>query len=430
MNKKFFKKFLPKKLLPRLLLIFLIPLIIIQCSVIFFFYDRHWDKIVNRFSNIASNKINLIINTYKKTNFDNAKNIATTLNMSLTYENSLDRSLSKKSSLEKKIYDTIKSRVNKNIEMNFKKNFVSIFIFTNDGILKMDLPRKYLLSETPTIYILWIISTSLVLSLIAFLFLRIQIRAIYRLAKSAEEFGKGKKIANFKPEGALEIRAAGSAFMKMRRRINNYIDQKTSFLAGISHDLGTLVTRIKLRLELLEDKKGIIDIKKDIDIMQVFLKEYLEYSKQINVSRFTKINLLQTINQVIELSKLKKKKINIKCSKNLFIKTDKNSLFRIIFNLFENAARYGTIIQITAKRNQDSLIIEIEDNGPGIENQYRKKIFNPFYKIDNSRNLNKSGSGLGLSIARELSKKIKAKIKYKTSQKLKGSLFLITIPIE
>ena len=430
MNKKFFKKFLPKKLLPRLLLIFLIPLIIIQCSVIFFFYDRHWDKIVNRFSNIASNKINLIINTYKKTNFDNAKNIATTLNISLTYENSLDRSLSKKSSLEKKIYDTIRSRVNKNIEMNFNKNFVSIFIFTNGGILKMDLPRKYLLSETPTIYILWIISTSLVLSLIAFLFLRIQIRAIYRLAKSAEEFGKGKKIGNFKPEGAMEIRAAGSAFMKMRRRINNYIDQKTSFLAGISHDLGTLVTRIKLRLELLENKKGIVDIKKDIDIMQVFLKEYLEYSKQINVSRFTKINLLQTINQVIELSKLKKKTINIKCSKNLFIKTDKNSLFRIIFNLFENAARYGTIIQISAKRNQDSLIIEIEDNGPGIENQYRKKIFNPFYKIDNSRNLNKSGSGLGLSIARELSKKIKAKIKYKTSQKLKGSLFLITMPIE
>ena len=320
MNKKFFKKFLPKKLLPRLLLIFLIPLIIIQCSVIFFFYDRHWDKIVNRFSNIASNKINLIINTYKKTNFDNAKNIATTLNISLTYENSLDKSLSKKSILEKKIYDTIKSRVNKNIEMNFKKNFVSIFIFTNDGILKMDLPRKYLLSETPTIYILWIISTSLVLSLIAFLFLRIQIRAIYRLAKSAEEFGKGKKIANFKPEGALEIRAAGSAFMKMRRRINNYIDQKTSFLAGISHDLGTLVTRIKLRLELLEDKKGIIDIKKDIDIMQVFLKEYLEYSKQINVSRFTKINLLQTINQVIELSKLKKKKLILNAQKIYLLK--------------------------------------------------------------------------------------------------------------
>ena len=101
--------------------------------------------------------------------------------------------------------------------MDFKKNFVSIFIFTNGGTLKMDLPRKYLLSETPTIYILWIISTSLVLSLIAFLFLRIQIRAIYRLAKSAEEFGKGKKVGNFKPEGAMEIRAAGGAFMKMRR---------------------------------------------------------------------------------------------------------------------------------------------------------------------------------------------------------------------
>ena len=308
MNKNFIKKFLPKKLLPRLLLIFLIPLIIIQCSVIFFFYDRHWDKIVNRFSNIASNKINLIVHSYKKTNFSEAKNIATMLNINLTYKTNFNKSLNEKSSLEKKIHDTLRSRVSKNVEVSFEKNYVSIFVQIDGEVLKMDLPRKYLLSETPTIYILWIISTSLVLSLIAFLFLRIQIRAIYRLARSAEEFGKGKKIVSFKPEGAMEIRAAGSAFMKMRRRINNYIDQKTSFLAGISHDLGTLVTRIKLRLELLEDKKGITEIKKDIDIMQVFLSEYLEYSKQKNVSKFTKIQVLEIINQVIEISKLKKKK--------------------------------------------------------------------------------------------------------------------------
>jgi len=428
MNKKFYKQFLPKKLLPRLLLIFLIPLIIIQCSVIFFFYDRHWDKIVNRFSNIASNKINLIIHTYKNNDLKEAKEIAAKLNINVESISNIEMSFANKSNLEKRIHETIKSRVNKNIEVNFEDDFVSFFYYINKNIIKIDLPRKYLLSETPTIYILWIISTSLLLSLIALLFLRIQIRAIYRLAKSAEEFGQGKKFVKFKPEGAMEIRAAGNAFIKMRRRINNYIDQKTSFLAGISHDLGTIVTRIKLRLELLENKKETVQIKKDIEIMQVFLKEYLEYSKEISISKFSKIYLYEIIKQVLELSKFKKKEIKINCPKNLSVKTDKNSLFRIIFNLFENAARYGTKIEISAKKNIQFIIIEIEDNGPGIENQYRKKIFKPFYKIDNSRNLNKSGSGLGLSIAKELSKKIKAKISYKISKRLNGSLFSITIP--
>ncbi len=428
MNKKFYKQFLPKKLLPRLLLIFLIPLIIIQCSVIFFFYDRHWDKIVNRFSNIASNKINLIIHTYKNNDLKEAKEIAAKLNINVESISNTEMSFANKSNLEKRIHETIKSRVNKNIEVNFEDDFVSFFYYINKNIIKIDLPRKYLLSETPTIYILWIISTSLLLSLIALLFLRIQIRAIYRLAKSAEEFGQGKKFVKFKPEGAMEIRAAGNAFIKMRRRINNYIDQKTSFLAGISHDLGTIVTRIKLRLELLENKKETVQIKKDIEIMQVFLKEYLEYSKEISISKFSKIYLYEIIKQVLELSKFKKKEIKINCPKNLSVKTDKNSLFRIIFNLFENAARYGTKIEISAKKNIQFIIIEIEDNGPGIENQYRKKIFKPFYKIDNSRNLNKSGSGLGLSIAKELSKKIKAKISYKISKRLNGSLFSITIP--
>ena len=427
MSKNFIKQFLPKRLLPRLLLIFLVPLIIIQCSVIFFFYDRHWEKIVNRFSNIASNNVNLILNQYKTNGFDIAKNIAGELNINLNIENSLRENSQIKSPLEKKIHETIKSRVNQGIVIDFNKNFVSVLHKIDTGYLKMDFPRKYLLSETPTIYILWIISTSLILSLIAFLFLRIQIRAIFRLANAAEEFGKGKKIEKFKPEGALEIRSAGNAFMKMRSRINNYIEQKTSFLAGISHDLGTIITRIKLRLELLENKKETKDIKKDIEIMQVFLKEYLDYSKEIKITSLIKVNLQNIIDEVIQLSKFKKKKIAVRCPRSLSINTDKNSLYRIIFNLFENACRYGDKIEIPVRKDNNKLKINIEDDGPGIENQFRKKVFKPFYKIDNSRNLNEGGSGLGLSIAKELARKIKARISISKSNKLKGSLFSITM---
>lgn len=428
MSKIFLKRILPKKLLPRLLLIFLLPLIITQCSVIFFFYDRHWEKIINRFSNIASNQIHLIIEMYNKNSFSQAKDIAIKLNLNLAWVEKISHQSKKKSYLEKKVQKNVKLRV-KNINVYFEKDIVSFFYKINNKFLLIEFPRKYLLSETPTIYLLWIISTSLILCLIAFLFLRIQIRAIHRLARSAEDFGQGKKIVDFKPEGAMEIRSAGNAFIKMRRRINNHILQRTSFLAGISHDLGTIITRIRLRLELLGNQQEIKPIKKDVEIMQVFLKEYLDYSESININKSTKINILDILNQVIEFSKSKRKKISITCSKNLSVKSNKNSLYRIIFNLFENASRYGNEIKISAKRKIDNLIIEIEDNGPGVENKYRRKIFKPFYKIDDSRNLNKSGSGLGLSIAYELAKKISAKIDINDSQKLKGALFSITLPL-
>ena len=427
MIKKVLKDLLPKGLLPRLLLIFLVPLIIIQCSVIFFFYDRHWEKIINRFSNIAGNNINLIKDFYMKNSLEDTKNIAQRLNIKISLRKSINKDLYVESRLENKIFQTIKNRVDENIKIDFEENVVSFFLPVENDYLKIDFPKKYLLSETPTIYILWIIFTSLILSLIALLFLRIQIRAIFRLAQSAENFGRGNKIKNFKPEGALEIRAAGNAFLKMQKRINNYIEQKTSFLAGISHDLGTIITRIKLRLELLDNNKDTIQIKKDVETMQLFLKEYLEYSKKNNSRRFEKVNVLELIGEVVQSSKSKNKDIKIKCSKNLRINTDKNSLFRIIFNLFENASRYGSKINIYVKRNIKNVVINIEDNGPGIDEKLMKQIFKPFYKIDNSRNLNESGSGLGLSIAKDLAKNINAKISCSNSKNLNGCLFSIIL---
>ena len=427
MIKKFVKDLLPKGLLPRLLLIFLVPLIIIQCSVIFFFYDRHWEKIINRFSNIAGNNINLLKDFYMKNSLEDTKNIAQKLNIKVSLRKSISKDFDMKSKLENKIFQTIKNRVDEDIKIDFQENFVSFFLPVKNNYLKIDFPKKYLLSETPTIYILWIIFTSLVLSLIAFLFLRIQIRAIFRLAQSAENFGRGNKIKNFKPEGASEIRAAGNAFLKMQRRINNYIEQKTSFLAGISHDLGTIITRIKLRLELLGNNKGTVQIKKDVETMQLFLKEYLEYSEKKSSNKLEIVNILELIGEVVQSLKSKNKEIKIRCSKSLRIYTDKNSLFRIIFNLFENASRYGSKINISVQKNIQNVIINIEDNGPGIDEKLMKQIFKPFYKIDNSRNINKSGSGLGLSIARDLAKKINAKINCSKAKNLNGCLFSIML---
>ena len=286
--------------------------------------------------------------------------------------------------------------------------------------------KKYLLSETPLILFLWIISVSLVLSLIAFLFLRIQIRAIQRLAKSAEDFGAGKRIKKFKPEGAMEIRQAGNTFMKMRRRINNYVSQRTNFLTGISHDLGTILTRIKLGLELINEKQT-KPIKKDIKTMEMLLKEYLDFSKKAKIKAVSNINIKELIEEVLVSSSTLKKRTKIVCASKIYFKTDKNSLYRIIFNLLENASKFGKNISIYATKKFKTLTIEIEDDGPGIPDKFKEKIFKPFYKIDDSRNLNKGGSGLGLSITNELIKKLKGKITLKDSLKTKGTIFSISL---
>ncbi len=424
---KVLKKYLPKKILPRLLLIFLLPLIFTQCLLVFFFYDRHWEKIITRFSNIAINQINLIKNEYKINGIERAKEVANKLNIELLIVKEKEIIKEKNTFLKKKIETNIRDRVGNDTFLLFGENVINVFNKDKENYILIKFPKKYLLSETPIILFLWIISISLVLSLIAFLFLRIQIRAIQRLAKSAEEFGEGRNVKKFKPEGAMEIRQAGATFMKMRKRINNYISQRTNFLTGISHDLGTVLTRIKLSLELISNQHETIQIKNDIKTMEMFLKEYLDYSEKIKKKKFSKINVLKLLNEVITSSKLLEKKTRILCSSKIYFNTYKNYLYRVIFNLVENASKFGTSINIKVSKKLKSLIIEIEDDGPGIPDNDKSNVFKPFYKIDNSRNMNAGGSGLGLSIANELIKTLHGEIKLRDSKKTKGSIFSIIL---
>ena len=424
---KFLKKFTPKKILPRLLLIFLLPLILTQSLLIFLFYDRHWEKIITRFSNIASNQIDFLISEDKKNGYLAAQNSAIKLNLKFLKVRNYEDKIRQKFFFEKKIERKIKNRLGESFFLSIKENEVDVLKAENDYFYIIKFPKKYLLSETPLILFLWMIFSSSILTLIAFLFLRIQIRAIQRLANSAKEFGDGKKIKKFKPEGAMEIRQAGNSFIQMKRRINNYIAQRTSFLAGISHDLGTILTRIKLRLEIMDDNTEKKQIKSDLKTMEMVLKEYLDYSEKINFKRISSVNILNLIISVTNSSSELKKKTKILCNKNIFFKTDKNYLFRIIFNLCENASKYGENILIKAKKKSNSLLIDIEDDGPGIPNKFKRKVFKPFFKVDDSRNLNQGGSGLGLSIANELIKKLKGKIYLKDSKKEKGTIFTISL---
>jgi len=215
----FFKKFTPKKILPRLLLIFLLPLILTQSLLIFLFYDRHWDKIITRFSNIASNQIDFLISEDKDNNYLGAQNSATKLNLKFLKVKKYEDTIKSKFFFEKKIEKKIKNRLGNSFFLSIFEDEIHVIKKEINYFYIIKFPKKYLLSETPLILLLWMIFSSSILTLIAFLFLRIQIRAIQRLANSAKEFGDGKKIKKFKPEGAMEIRQAGKSFIQMKKQI-------------------------------------------------------------------------------------------------------------------------------------------------------------------------------------------------------------------
>ena len=282
------KKILPKKILARLIIIFFVPLIGIQILTILLFYDRHWDKITTRFVNIASNQVNLIMNDYTSSQLlDQKLSNALNLKSRIITDKIEGKEQSNLNFVQKNIVNTFKNRIPYEHKVIFLENEIMVNLTYQNKKIGISFPEKYLISETPIILFLWIVFSSIILSFVALLFLRIQVRAITRLARFSEEFGFGKDTKNFKPEGAVEVRMAGNAFLKMKKRIKNQIQNRTYFLAGISHDLGTVITRLKLQIELANKVTDIKEIKRDINDMQTLLREYLEYSKNVDTSECT-----------------------------------------------------------------------------------------------------------------------------------------------
>jgi len=427
------KKILPKSLLPRLLIIFFVPLISIQCLAIFLFYDRHWEKITTRFANIASNQVNLIIDDFEKNNSINEKMLGT-LNIKFRIEKNkrLKESVRPDGFIQENIFNTMQNRIKFQHNILFRDKEVIVDIFLKRESIRLVFPKKYLVSETPIILFLWIITSSIFLSLIAFLFMRIQVRAISRLARFSDDSGFGEKSRKFKPEGAIEIRMAGNALIKMKKRMQSHIKNQTSFLAGISHDLGTIITRIKLQLELVTKVSEIKDIKDDVISMQTLLNEYLEYSKNIDTSEKVKSLSLRTFlnNLIIDSRKyFRDVNITLECDANIKILYSENNLSRIFSNILNNACKFGNNVIVTVQMEKKRFNINFDDDGPGIPDKMKNKIFTPFFKIDSSRNLNHIGSGLGLSISKQIVSKMGGRISVQNS-KLGGSSFSVILPLK
>ncbi|MBT3172788.1 MAG: HAMP domain-containing protein, partial [Rhodospirillaceae bacterium] len=286
---------------------------------------------------------------------------------------------------------------------------ISVRIELKEGVLDILTPRKRMFSTTVYIFVLWMVGTALVVTAIAIFFLRNQIQPIRRLARAAEAFGKGREEVDFKPGGASEIRQAAAAFIDMRGRIARHIDQRTEMLAGVSHDLRTPLTRIKLQLTMLRESSPdtgaeISDLESDIAEMEKMIDEYLAFARGQGGEAPVPADLSALLSDIVEGARRNDTVLELDAEAALNLPLQPNAIKRCLTNLIDNAVRYGEQVEIRARRVGESVEVLVEDDGPGIPPESIEDVFKPFYRLDNSRNPNYAGAGLGLAIARDVAR--------------------------
>jgi two-component system osmolarity sensor histidine kinase EnvZ len=280
------------------------------------------------------------------------------------------------------------------------KELVDLRIKYKNGILQIFFPKYKIAPSSARIFALWITLPGLLLILIAIIFLKNQTRPIINLAKAAEKFGKGESTTEFWPSGALEVRQAGYEFDRMRKRITVHLNQRSEMLSGISHDLRTPLTRLKLQLAMLKQQDLAKKMGEDIEEMERMLNEYLEFSRYQKNEKTELMNINHLIRDVTKKYEEKKIKLSLEeCSK---INIRPGSIKRCLANLIDNALAYGKTTEIITKKMMNNMLILIDDDGPGIHESEHQNVLKPFYRIDKSRGQNKLGVGLGLSIANDI----------------------------
>jgi len=280
------------------------------------------------------------------------------------------------------------------------KELVDLRIKYKNGALQIFFPRHKIAPSSARIFALWVTLPGFFLIFIALIFLKNQTRPLVNLAKAAEKFGKGEFIKEFRPSGAREIRQAAYEFDRMRKRITIHLNQRSEMLSGISHDLRTPLTRLKLQLALLKQQDIAKKMSDDIDEMERMLNEYLDFASEQKHEKTEMIDINQIIENIVK--KYDDKKINLKLEEDKKINIRVNSIKRCLINLIDNGLAYGKKVDILTKKTMQSIIIIIDDDGPGIPENEHQNVMKPFYRIDKSRSQNKSGVGLGLSIANDI----------------------------
>ena len=433
---KFVKNILPKRLFYRALLIVAVPVIFLQLIISFVFFDSLWIKTNKGMTRALVNEINTFIEVYDDEIYD--KNEITNLfsvyqdlniefindaNFNYEYDErwfspidrSLRRELKSRFGLEKFWFDTTSY-----------KELIDIRIKYQSGFFKFLIPKDRVTSSSARIFALWITVPAFIMVFISLIFLKNQTRPITNLAKVAQKFGKGEEIEEFKPSGASEIRQAGYEFDKMRKRILRHLNQRSEMLSGISHDLRTPLTRMKLQVAFIKDKDLAYKLTEDINEMEKMLNEYLQFTSSSYLEKNEEFNLSDMMNEIIK--KYNNSNITSNLASNIYINGRKNLIKRCINNLIDNGIKYGDKVNVELTKSTNNLFIKVEDNGPGIPEKEYENVFKPFYKIDKGRADTKSSVGLGLSIASDIIRSHGGNIKLEKSN-MNGLGVKIFLPV-
>ncbi len=410
------KFLLPRTLFGRSLLIMITPVLLIQIIAAYVFFDMHWSKMTERLAYAVAGEIAVVAAKIEEDpSPERVREMAQAgsqyLSLLISYQpgatlTQKEQGYSSPSLITRKLAMALEKQVRRpySISIDTSEKWIEVRVALQDGVLSVSPPQRRLFSSTGYIFLLWVMFSSIILLAIAVLFMRNQIRPIRRLAIAAERIGKGRELPpSFKPEGAREVRQASKAFIDMHDRIKRQIMQRTAMLAGVSHDLRTPLTRLKLQVAMLGQTPDTVAMKQDIDDMERMLNAYLDFVRGEGGEASTRVDLREMLNRIVQATRRTGCTVELDAEGDLFISLRAMAFERCLNNVVGNARKYARSIWIRAERQPDDMIrIIVDDNGPGIAEDQMDDVFKPFFRIEKSRNASTGGVGLGLSITQDI----------------------------
>ncbi len=410
------RRYLPKSLYARVVLIVILPVFLMQAVITYVFFARHWDLVSANLSANVAGQIALVTKLYQDNpdpaaRRDFARRALEDLDLSVRFDDAAGIPEKDKLSFFNVYNATFDRRLNARLDQPYWFNtqswpaFVEVRVQLPDGQLVFFAYRDRVFATTGPIFLFWLVSTTVLLVAIAMVFLSNQVRSILRLANAAEAFGRGRDAPDYRPTGATEVRKAGYAFIAMRERIKRQLEQRTTMLAGVSHDLRTPLTRIKLALAMQPETPETADLRNDVTEMERMVEAYLDFARNEAANEDPgAFNLTAMLNEIASNTKRGGRELTVDIPQHIVINARRSALQRAIANLVNNGLRHADNVWLSARRTDRHIEIHVDDDGPGIDPSLYEEVFKPFTRLDEARNLNESGIGLGLTVVRDVAR--------------------------
>lgn len=407
------KRILPRTLFGRAILILVTPLILVLTVATLVFYDRLWETVLRRLSSSVAGDIAFVIDAsavsptpaQRDLLFDMASR---TTSLGLKFERGAKLNANPDEGPHGQTATVLRAALSQRLALPYsiaevrRPHTIYVWVQLPDGVLDVSVPFSRLYSSDSWIFITWMVSTALITCAVATIFLKNQVKSLHRLAVAAEAFGKGRDIPDFRPEGAAEVRQAAAAFLLMRDRIRRQISQRTEMLAGVSHDLRSPLTRMKLELALLGDGDEVQGLKADVAEMEQMVEGYLAFARGEGDEAPRVTDLAEMVGDTVATARRGGASIELVAPQELHVAIRRDAFRRCLMNVISNATRHGRHVWVAIHPGRAAVEVIVDDDGPGIPEAQREAVFRPFFRLDGSRSRATGGVGLGLTIARDI----------------------------